>query len=103
MSHKRQATFLLSLLLPLAILLAGWTTQASTLRQPEQGDATITGILNAVSESEYRELVEGLSGARPVTVGGQSVTFKTRYTPSAQGTLSEQYVYEYFQSLGLKT
>jgi hypothetical protein len=103
MSHKRQAAFLLALLLPLAILLAGWTTQANSFQQTGQDDPTVAGILNAVSESEYRELVEGLSGARPVTVGGQSVTFKTRYTPSQQGTLAEQYVYEYFQSLGLKT
>src|SRR5688572_25796977 len=103
MSHKRQATFLLSLLLPLTILVAGWTAQGSSLHQSAQADPTITGILNTVSESEYRQLVEGLSGARPVTIGGQSVTFVTRYTPSEQGTLAEQYVYEYFQSLGLKT
>jgi hypothetical protein len=47
------------------------------------------------------EIVGGLSGERPVTIGGQSVTLATRYTPSAQGTLSEQYVFEYFKSLGL--
>ena len=102
MRRQRHASILLTLLLPLALTLAGWAGQApATLHS--QSNSYITSILNAFQESEYRTLLEGLSGARPVQVGGQSVTFKTRYTPSPQGTLSEQYVYEYFQSLGLQT
>jgi hypothetical protein len=103
MRKYRQGLFFLAAILPLVLVLGAFAPQHPGLNGASQSESTIVGILNAYSENEYRTLLEGLSGARPVTVGGESVTFRTRYTPSPQGTLSEQYVYEYFQSLGLKT
>lgn len=99
MRRNRLQLLIITLLFSLGLLMAGWS--APSAGQTQQGD--IARILQAINKDEYRALVEGLSGARPVTVGGQPVTFKTRYTPSAQGTLSEQYVYEYFTGLGIAT
>ena len=63
----------------------------------------VQSVVGQVSKDEFLDLDKRLSGALPATVGGQEVVFQTRYTPSEQGTLAEQYVYEYFQSLGLTT
>jgi hypothetical protein len=110
---RTRPALLLYLVLPLILFsLSGWTDLSSNSGQlspqpsvlsPQQSDPAITEILKAVSKDDFTDIVGGLSGAHPVTIGGQPVTFVTRYTPSAQGTLSEQYVYEYFQSLGLST
>jgi hypothetical protein len=102
MRNHRQGLTFLAAFLPLILVISALSAQPVRLSGAAQSEAAIRSILGAYSESEYRTLLEGLSGARPVTVGGQPVTFRTRYTPSPQGTLSEQFVYEYFQSLGLK-
>lgn len=111
MRTRRHSPILLALVLPFTLwLLASWSgplsrttlTPAGTSAQLRQ-NPPVTEIVGRVSQDELREFVEELSGEKPVTVGGQPVTFTTRYTPSSLGTLSEQYIHEYFQSLGLPT
>jgi|GEM_PF-3182472 len=105
MQHKRRTAFLLVLIIPLVWALSGWSALPSVINvspaSRQQADPFIQSIINRVSKDEWRDIVRGLSGDQPVTIGGQPVVLKTRYTPSAQGTLSEQYVYEYFQTHGL--
>src|SRR5438045_3081488 len=109
--HNRPLqTALLGLLLPLVLwALSGisvpghFDSLSSSVTAPRDPDPVIQEIINQVTATEFNDLDGGLSGEHPVTVGGNSVTFATRYTPSSQGTLAEQYVYEYFQSLGLAT
>ncbi|HUP27630.1 MAG TPA: M28 family peptidase [Chloroflexia bacterium] len=105
---KSGRSFVLTLAVASALLvLWGWRGPNSVTLVPAQRgaapDPLVTGLMDRVDRNLWLDLNKGLSGEHPVTVGGQSVTFKTRYTPSEQGTLSEQYVYEYFQSLGMAT
>lgn len=106
MKSKQRLAVLL--LLPAVLLaLSGWNglTNASRVTTTSLAvpDPQIVNIMGGVDRSEWLDINKGLSGERPVVVGGTAVTFRTRYTPSEPGTLSEQYVYEYFQSLGLQT
>ena len=107
-SPLRSRTALLpNLIVPLIIWsLAGWSglaplTSHSSALKAQSSDAAIVEIVKGVSKDEFLDLAGGLSGTKPITIGGQPVTLATRYTPSPQGTLSEQYVFEYFKSLGL--
>ncbi len=112
---RTRSTLLLYIVLTLIIWpVSGWTGLSSSLSTPNpqlsvysspftpQAD-TIAEILKGVSKDAFLDMVGGLSGAHPITIGGQPVTLVTRYTPSPQGALAEQYAYEYFQSLGLST
>lgn len=107
MRRPRLRPFLLFLTFPLILWsLSGWSAPSSyqpSAVSSQQGDSAISAILNAISKDEFLGMVKRLSGEQPVMIGGQQVTLATRYTPSAQGTLSEQYVYEYFKTLGLST
>ncbi|HEX8220350.1 MAG TPA: Zn-dependent exopeptidase M28 [Chloroflexia bacterium] len=75
---------------------------AESVRASQQAQL-VQSVVGQVSKDDFLDLDKRLSGALPAIVGGKEVVFQTRYTPSEQGTLSEQYVYEYFQSLGLIT
>jgi hypothetical protein len=111
MLRNRRLTVLLCLLLPVALWsLSAWggpptSTNALLAGQvsPHDPDPFIQSILDQVTTPEFVDLDGGISGEHPVTIGGSQYTLTTRYTPSSQGTLAEQYVYEYFQSLGLQT
>lgn len=103
--HPRLRFAALSLLL-LSIL--PWTPSITAgfaaVPTSQQGqNPVISAIIGQVSRDEFLQVDKGLSGAVPVKIGGQDVTLATRYTPSQQGTQAEQYVYEYFQQLGLST
>ncbi len=105
---KPKQRFAILLLLPAALsMLSGWNGLTNASRITTSGltapDPLIVSIMGEVDRNEWLDINKGLSGEHPVVVGGSAVTFKTRYTPSEPGTLSEQYVYEYFQSLGLPT
>src|SRR5687768_12758270 len=106
MKSKQRLAILL--LLPVLFLtLSGWDGLTTASRVTTGGlaiqDPLILDIMGGVDRAEWLDINKGLSGERPVVVGGSPVTFRTRYTPSDLGTLSEQYIYEYFQSLGLQT
>ena len=108
MLRNRRLTALLCLLLPIAMWSLGAWGQppnsynpiASGQARPNDPDPLIQSIINQVTQTEFVDLDGGISGEHPVNVGGTPVTFTTRYTPSTQGVLAEQYVYEYFQGLG---
>src|SRR3954469_4905605 len=108
MLRNRRLTALIFLVLPLLVWsLGAWGHVGSSTNplangqmRPTDPDPTIQGIMDQVTREEFTSLDNGLSGETPITIGGQQVTLTTRYTPSSQGTLAEQYVYEYFQSLG---
>ena len=108
MLRKRRLTVLLCMVLPLMLWsLAAWGQAGSSANplangqvRPADPDPVIQGIMDQVTREEFTSIDNGLSGETPITIGGQQVTLTTRYTPSTQGTLAEQYVYEYFQSLG---
>ncbi|MDQ5826362.1 MAG: Zn-dependent exopeptidase M28 [Chloroflexota bacterium] len=81
---------------------SGLASHVVSQRASQQTQAQLVqSVVGQVSNDELLDLVKRLSGALPAVVGGKEVTFQTRYTPSEHGTLSEQYVYEYFQALGL--
>src|SRR6187401_3025778 len=111
MRRPRFRLLLVYLTFPLILAsLYGWSAPASyqasyqlSAISRQQNGAAVAEIVNAVSKDEFLSVVKGLSGAQPVTIGGQQVTLATRYTPSSQGTLSEQYLYEYLKELGLAT
>src|SRR5215203_856124 len=111
MRRFRRLASLLCLLLPVALwALSGWSQlPAGKIVQPSPSgptmppDPVIQAIIDQVTEAEFVDIDGGLSGAHAVTVGGNPVTFTTRYSPSAQGALAEQYVFEYFTYLGLAT
>ncbi|HYP38900.1 MAG TPA: M28 family peptidase [Chloroflexia bacterium] len=110
---RRNRRFLTMLFLSLASVLGlatGWSQlpysinmQAATGTATHSPNPVIEDVISEVRSEEIRDIVEGLSGVKPIKIGGQEVTLKTRYTPSYEGTLSEEYVSEYFQSLGLAT
>jgi hypothetical protein len=107
MHRNRSLVTLTFLLLPLALwALSGWavevTQRSGSVGQAQTQDTLIRRILGQVDKDEFLDIDKGLSGAKPVQIGGRQVTLTTRYTPSEMGTLAEQYVYEYFQSLGLR-
>ncbi|MDQ3929910.1 MAG: M28 family peptidase [Chloroflexota bacterium] len=81
---------------------SGLASGAVSLYASQQSPSQLVqAVVGQVSNDDLLNQVKRLSGALPVTVGGKEVTFQTRFTPSEHGTLSEQYVYEYFQALGL--
>ncbi len=45
--------------------------------------------------------MDGLSGQKAVIVGGAAVTLNTRYTFASRLRSAEQFIYEYYQQLGL--
>ena len=72
-------------------------TPAAVIYQP-----AVQGMINQVSSAQLYNLVSGLSGETPLTIGGEAVTLVTRYSESAYYTgKATQYAYEYFQALGL--
>ncbi|HEY0071872.1 MAG TPA: Zn-dependent exopeptidase M28 [Chloroflexia bacterium] len=106
MHLKQRFAALFFLVVPLVVWAFGggpavaWS--AGSMRASQQAEL-VQSVVGQVSKDEFLDLDKRLSGALPVVVGGTEVVFQTRYTPSEQGTLAEQYVYEYFQSLGLVT
>ncbi|MDQ3929444.1 MAG: hypothetical protein M3328_09895 [Chloroflexota bacterium] len=105
MHLKQRFAALFFLVVPLVLWVLGGSNVASGavgVRTGQQAQAQLVqSVVGQVSNDDLLDLVKRLSGALPVVVGGKEVAFETRYTPSEHGTLSEQYVYEYFQSLGL--
>jgi hypothetical protein len=63
-------------------------------------DPRIDAIAAAVDSVAYFPWIRRLSGAEPVIVGGESVTFTTRHTLQPMCDLAEQYVYERFLAMG---
>jgi hypothetical protein len=61
----------------------------------------IAGLLNGVTERELGRLIGELSGETPVSVSGATVTLQTRFTLSTQMRTVEEYLYQYYQTLGL--
>lgn len=109
MRRNRRLSVLLFLLFPLALWsLSGWNPGTTSISFAPNGqgvhtddpDPFIQSILDQVTQTEFNDIDGGLSGEHAITIGGQQVTLTTRYTPSSQGTQAEQYVYEYFQSIG---
>ncbi|HVF98883.1 MAG TPA: M28 family peptidase, partial [Chloroflexia bacterium] len=109
---RRSRRFLTMLFLSLAAVLGlatGWSRLPYSINMNAAEVAALSPnpaiqeVISQVRSEEIRDIVEGLSGVKPIKVGGQEVTLKTRYTPSQEGTLSEEYVSEYFRSLGLAT
>jgi hypothetical protein len=73
---------------------------ASPPRPPTDFNALVDEIVGEVSSSAYFQWIERLAGAEPVVVGGEDVTFATRYTRASQCRTAEQYVFEQFQAMG---
>lgn len=64
-------------------------------------DPAITALLDQITTEELRALVSQISGYVPASVGGAAVTINTRYTFAGRLRDAEQFVYEYYQRLGL--
>ncbi|MBK8051305.1 MAG: M20/M25/M40 family metallo-hydrolase [Anaerolineales bacterium] len=61
----------------------------------------IAALLPKLTEADLRTLVDRLSGQTPATIGGVAITLNTRHTLTARVHDAEQYVYEYYQALGI--
>ncbi len=62
----------------------------------------IQGLIDQVTESEVYDLTAGLSGANPVTIGGEPYTILTRHTYSGEPIQkATQFVGEYLNDLGM--
>src|SRR4051812_1072660 len=107
MRRNRRLTALIFLLLPVALWsISGWNAGTASITFPNNGqrphdpDPFIQGIMDQVTQPEFNDIDGGLSGVPPIPIAPQQVPLTSRYTPSTQGTLAEQYLYEYFQSVG---
>ena len=70
---------------------------------PFQPDPLVASLIAQVGQQDLYEMLRGLSGETPITVGGQSATLITRNTESAQIDTATAYAYEFFQAHGLLT
>ncbi|MCS6825232.1 MAG: M20/M25/M40 family metallo-hydrolase [Caldilinea sp.] len=64
-------------------------------------DPAVAALLAQITPAELQTLVSQLSGHMPAPVGGGAVTIHTRYTFAGRLRDAEQFVYEYYQHLGL--
>ncbi|MBK9374260.1 MAG: Zn-dependent exopeptidase M28 [Holophagales bacterium] len=65
-------------------------------------DGAVAGMVEQVTEAGVTELAGGLSGGRPVSVGGSLVTIASRHTNSGQQIgRATQFAYERLESFGL--
>lgn len=64
-------------------------------------DPAVAALLAQITPAELQTLVSQLSGHTPAPVGGGAVTIHTRYTLATRLRDAEQFVYEYYQRLGL--
>ncbi|MBO9393383.1 MAG: M20/M25/M40 family metallo-hydrolase [Caldilinea sp.] len=69
--------------------------------QVTAADPTIAALLTQITPAELQTLVSQLSGHTPAPVSGQAVTINTRYTFASRLRDAEQFIYEYYQRLGL--
>ncbi len=63
-------------------------------------DPLIDGMVAKVDSAKYMKWIGDLSGEQEVIVGGQPLTFWTRWTANVQCDSAEQFVYEQFQAMG---
>ena len=61
----------------------------------------VDALVEGFSATDFDQRIRDLSGENPVTIGGTSYTFHTRYTRSTGGQKSWQYAYEQLEALGL--
>ncbi len=80
------------------IRLAGQITPFAS--PPVAADPAIAGILTRLNAAAITAWDRRLSGEEPVIIGGASFNLRSRYSPSTNGRLSEQYVFEQLQRLG---
>jgi hypothetical protein len=64
-------------------------------------DPLVESLLPQITEAGLSQLIAELSGERPVTVGGSSVVFNTRYTFAGRIADVERYLYQFYERLGL--
>ena len=69
----------------------------------EPASELVTQLINQLSSNELYNYTAAQAGNMPVTVGGQQVYIKSRYTFSGYMRYAEQYLFDYFSSLGLNT
>lgn len=67
---------------------------------PTQADPLVLNLVNAVSSDALYNRMLDLSGARPVTIDGTTVTLTTSYTYSPVIRYTEQYIFNAFKQLG---
>lgn len=63
-------------------------------------DPVIASIIARLNAAAITTWDRRLSGEDPVIIGGASFNLRSRYSPSTNGRLSEQYVFEQLQRLG---
>lgn len=92
----------LTLIAPLPLAPPGVVDAAAAFPAPAAvADPAIAALLSQITTGELQELVNKLSGQTPVTVGSTQVTLNTRYTFASRIRDAEQFVYEYYQKLGI--
>ena len=92
----------ISLLAPLPLTVEESPVAAAALPAAATvADPAITALLSQITPQALQTLVNQLSGETPAPVGGAAVTINTRYTFASRLRSAEQFVYEYYQALGL--
>ncbi|MFN8439301.1 MAG: M20/M25/M40 family metallo-hydrolase [Caldilineaceae bacterium] len=64
---------------------------------------TVTDLINQLSANEIYNYTAAQAGNTPVTINGQQVTIKSRYTFASDMHYAEQYLFDFFSQLGLNT
>jgi hypothetical protein len=68
---------------------------------PTAYDMRVQWVMDQVAQSDLVAMLNGLSGATPVTIGGVSQVIASRNSYKAGCRLAEQYVFETMQAAGL--
>jgi hypothetical protein len=76
--HRRIQIVSVCTVMILVILSCNFPRPAAQAQECAQ-DASITSMLGKTSVNQYMDWIDKLSGAKPVTIGGQPATITTRY------------------------
>ncbi|MFH1314571.1 MAG: YCF48-related protein [Candidatus Eisenbacteria bacterium] len=85
--------------LPFEVRVAGSEKQAQA---PLSYNPLIQGIVDQVSSSNLYSLMNDITGENSVTIGGDTYTINTRYSPEMMCRRAAQFIKEQFQGMGLE-
>jgi len=87
---------------PLAMQTVDDLIVSQALAQPNDApNDVISNLLPLLTEAELTRVIGELTGVRAVTIDGNAVLIKTRYSLSPRIQDSERYLYQYYTKLGL--
>ncbi len=73
------------------------------VQAPLSFNPLVQAIVDQVSSNSLYSLLSDLSGENPVTIGGETYTIDTRYSPEMMCRRAGQWIKEQFEGMGLET